>query len=215
MKNRVQKAVLVLAVGVALLSAAPRRPFSHKYHLTQVTACENCHTAATESAKASDNLLPDKSACATCHDEVEIGAPRATGVQKFNHALHVKMGNAAPALSAAVKGKQHLGAAPPAAALLAEAKDVCSGCHYGIAESENVPHEKAAKAHFPQMGDCLVCHTRIDPPDSCAKCHVAPPSGFRPSTHTAEFNDKHAGKEIAKETCAGCHGRKFTCKGCH
>lgn len=215
MEDRVRRIAVWAVMGAALMSGAPKRPFSHKYHLTQVAACENCHTLATESTKASDNLLPDKSACVTCHDEVEIGAPRAVGVQKFNHAAHVKMGNAAPLFSAAVKGKQHVSAAPPAESVLAAAKDVCSGCHYGIAESENVPHEKVTRSHYPQMGDCLVCHNKIDPPDSCAKCHVAPQGGFRPVTHTAEFNDKHAGKEIPKETCAGCHGRKFTCKGCH
>ena len=77
MRKHVGRVAAWVVLGVAVLSGAPKRPFSHKYHLTQVAACENCHTLATESTKASDNLLPDKSACATCHDEVEIGAPRA------------------------------------------------------------------------------------------------------------------------------------------
>ena len=93
-----------MVLGVAAASAAaPRRPFSHKYHLTQVAACENCHTNAATSTQASDNLIPDKSACATCHDEIEIGDPRPTGVQKFNHAKHVAMGSVAPLIAAAIR----------------------------------------------------------------------------------------------------------------
>jgi len=197
----------------ALSAAAPKKPFSHKYHLTQVTACENCHTSAATSTKAEDDLLPDKSACVTCHDEVEIGTPRPTGVQKFNHARHVAMGSAAPLIAAAIKGKTYLGIKPPAAASLAAAKDACTGCHYGIPESESVPHDKVNKAHFPQMADCLTCHNKISPPDSCSQCHVA--STFKPASHTAEFSDKHSDKALDKTGCATCHGRKFTCKGCH
>jgi len=207
---------LFLTLGVAALSAAaPKRPFSHKYHLTQVTACENCHTAAPTSTKAADDLIPDKSACATCHDEVEIGSARPTGVQKFNHAKHVPMGSVAPLIAAAIKNKSYLGVNPPTAASLAAANDACTGCHHGIAESESVPHDKPNKHHFPQMADCLTCHNKISPPDSCSQCHVPTAPNFRPTSHTTEFSDKHSDKTLSKVGCASCHGRKFTCKGCH
>jgi len=207
---------LVLSLGVAALSAAaPKRPFSHKYHLTQVTACENCHTSAATSTKAEDDLIPDKSACVTCHDEIEIGNVRPTGVQKFNHAKHVPMGSVAPLIAAAIKGKTYLGVTAPTPESLAAAKDACSGCHHGILESENVPHDKPVKAHFPQMADCLTCHNKISPPDSCKQCHVESTPNFRPTSHTAEFGDKHSDKTLSKTGCATCHGRKFTCKGCH
>ena len=50
--------VLFFALGMAAVSSAapPRRPFSHKYHLTQVPQCESCHTAATTSTAASAQL---------------------------------------------------------------------------------------------------------------------------------------------------------------
>jgi len=217
-ENYVQKLIaLFIGAGVAAtMAAAPPRPFSHKYHLTQVAACESCHTEATASTKASDNLLPAKEACVTCHDEVHIMAPRASvGVHKFNHAHHVKMGSAAPLIAGAVKGKQYLGLTPPALEVLANAKDACSGCHYGIAESENVAHDKVVKAHFPQMGDCLTCHNKIQPPESCKQCHVESTPNFRPTSHAADFGDTHSQKTLAKTECASCHGRKFTCKGCH
>lgn len=94
MANHLFKAlspVLILA-GAAAAWTAPRKPFSHKYHLKQVISCENCHKETTASTKAEDNLLPDNMACVTCHDEVEIGEPNKSGVDKFNHAIHVEMG---------------------------------------------------------------------------------------------------------------------------
>ncbi len=214
MAYQLQKVIILTLVAGAAL-AAPRRPFSHKYHLTQVAACESCHTQAANSTSAADNLLPDKSACVTCHDEVEIPAPRRLAVQKFNHAKHVAMGSIAPLLNSAIRSKTYLGTRPPSAEQLAAGKDACTSCHHGIAESENVPHDKPVAAHFPAMADCLVCHNKIDPPDSCEQCHAKPQSGFKPATHTAEFSDKHATKSIEKAECATCHGRKFTCKGCH
>lgn len=218
MAHHIQKVItLSLALGLAVASAAaaPKRPFSHKYHLTQVPQCESCHTLATTSDKAEDSLMPHESACATCHDEVHIAPARPTGVQKFNHAKHVAMGSAAPLISAAIKSKSYLGARPASPAELAAAKDACTGCHHGIPESEDVPAGKAVKGHFPAMADCLVCHNKINPPDSCAKCHVAPAAGFKPTSHDAVFSDNHATKNVDKTECATCHGRKFTCKGCH
>lgn len=217
MENHLRKiTVLIVLLGAAAtLAAAAKRPFSHKYHLTQVPSCETCHTTATTSAKAEDNNLPDKSACVTCHDEVEIGEPHVTGVQKFNHAKHVPMGSIAPAIAAAVKNGTYTGSHPPTPAELDAAKDACSGCHRGILQSENVPQDKVVKAHFPHMADCLVCHNKINPPESCEKCHVATVPNFRPVSHTADFSDKHSDKTMDKTECASCHGRKFTCKGCH
>jgi hypothetical protein len=217
MANFLQKiTVISVALGVAVaLAAAPKRPFSHKYHLTQVSACENCHTTAEASTQASDNLIPDKSACASCHDEIEIGEPRQTGVQKFNHSKHVPLGSISPLIAGAIKGKTYLGQHPPTAESLAAAKDACTGCHRGIAESENVAHDKPAPSHFPQMADCLVCHNKISPPDSCKQCHVEKTPNFRPTSHAADFGDKHSDKALDKSSCASCHGRKFTCKGCH
>lgn len=218
MANQLQKvSILFLALGLAAASSAapPRRPFSHKYHLTQVPSCETCHTAATTSTQAEDSLIPHESTCVTCHDEVRISPARPTGVQKFNHAKHVAMGSVAPLLASAIQNKTYLGTHPATAAQLEAGKDACTGCHHGIAESEDVPVGKATKAHFPAMADCLVCHNKINPPDSCAKCHVAPAAGFKPVTHDAAFSDNHATKDVAKTECATCHGRKFTCKGCH
>jgi hypothetical protein len=214
MKNRwIRLGTAITLLSAAFAAAAPRRPFSHKYHLTQVTACENCHTQAEKSSSAADNLLPDKSACVTCHDEVDIMEPRRIGVETFNHAVHVKAGNPAPAIAAAIAARQYLGAEPPSPAQL-ETKVTCAGCHHGIPESEVVPRDRVVKAHFPQMADCLVCHTEIKPPESCRKCHGVAQT-LKPTSHVAGYGDAHAEKTVPKTGCAVCHGRKITCGECH
>ena len=47
MAHHLQKVIILsLALGMAAASAAapPKRPFSHKFHMTQVPQCESCHT---------------------------------------------------------------------------------------------------------------------------------------------------------------------------
>jgi hypothetical protein len=85
----------------------------------------------------------------------------------------------------------------------------CSGCHTGIAQSE-----KVTKDVFPKMEQCLVCHTKIDPTDSCALCHVVGPQ-LKPANHTADWVDRHTDEKIPKQGCWVCHGKNFTCQGCH
>jgi hypothetical protein len=205
--------VLILfaaAAALAPLPAQPRRPFSHKYHLEQVSTCEACHTQATESAKAEDNLLPDTTECARCHDEVTIPQPRKVSVQKFNHAKHIKMGNVAPVILAAIKSGAFL--APPGdLPKHLTTKETCVACHHGIDQAET-----PGKAHYPQMAECLVCHNKVDPPQSCKHCH-ADSFQLKPGDHTREFADAHStGKgRFENKGCAVCHGRNFRCQGCH
>lgn len=195
--------------------AAQRRPFSHKYHLTQVSSCQACHKEAETSKAATDNLLPFNDACATCHDEVSIRPePRKTDVHKFNHALHVKM-NPGAIVAAAIRGKTWLGM-PDQTATPINTKNACLSCHIGIDESEAITDETLKAQYMPRMADCLVCHNQISPPDSCETCHDPAQMTIRPASHTPEFSDIHAEKNrIDKSNCHTCHGRKFTCKGCH
>src|SRR5579871_2617613 len=75
---------------------------------------------------------------------------------------------------------------------------------------------KTSSVNMPQMADCLVCHSQIEPPYSCAKCHDPKWAGLQPANHHApDFHDKHSTKAIVKQGCATCHGRTFTCMGCH
>jgi predicted CXXCH cytochrome family protein len=173
--------------------------------------CTGCHTAAQSSTRLEDNLLPRKEVCLGCHEDRDIPPPQATRLARFNHALHLKMGNAAPAIAAAIDKKQYLQPAGNLRRFL-DTANACAACHRGLEESEAV-----TRAAMPQMADCLVCHgSRIQPPFTCEQCHAKDP-GLRPTSHTGTFIDSHSSGKLQfdKSTCAVCHGREFTCMGCH
>lgn len=161
---------------------------------TQTQPCKDCHAGVAASTKPGDVKRP----------------PRAK-VAHFDHALHLKLGNPAPVILAAVKSKTYLSTpAPELAAQLTAAKDACTTCHRG--QHPDAAHPTARM--MPAMADCLVCHPKIDPPFTCEKCHDASPN-LKPATHQGDFFDSHSSKRVEKTTCAVCHGRKFTCQGCH
>jgi hypothetical protein len=200
------------AVASAVLLAVPSlAQFSHPIHLAKKIECIGCHSTAPGSKSASDNLLPKPEVCVSCHPAMKapIKSPRALTVSKFNHQLHVKMGPMiAVVVAKAIEAKKYLG--PPEAAARIRARHACTGCHTGLDKSDAV-----SVAAFPHMSDCLTCHSDIDPPYSCAKCHTESPA-LRPASHTADFVDVHsAGKVKDKTGCAACHGRGFSCLGCH
>jgi hypothetical protein len=198
--------LILLAAG---LGAAP---FSHKLHLELNLGCTQCHTSAAASTSPADNNLPDAKVCAPCHQGSPrtIKQPRQTNVTHFNHALHLKLGNPAPVIVAAVKSGAYLSPAPAhLAGQLAAAKVACAACHRGLESNQQVD-----ASVFPAMADCLVCHPKVDPPFSCEKCHASGPA-LKPASHVGDFFDTHSSKKVDKVSCAVCHGRKFTCQGCH
>jgi hypothetical protein len=199
-----------LLAALGLLDAQTTRPFSHKLHLKLKLACTGCHAQAAASTRADDNLLPKKEVCAGCHKEVTIPAAPATPITHFSHALHLRLGNVAPLLARAIDIKIFLSPPGDERAHL-NGTNPCTACHRGLEESETV-----TAAALPRMADCLVCHTQIDPPDSCEFCHARGMS-LKPANHTPDFLDAHNRKStvLDKASCAVCHGRKFTCLGCH
>ena len=204
-----RSAVLVIAWGAAW-GTALGAPFSHKLHLSLELGCTTCHTAAAASAKASDNLLPAKTVCLQCHEDAQIPAPPVTRVAFFSHVQHLKMGNVAPLLAAAIDKKKYL--QPPGDIRRhLNTQNACEACHRGLLESDQV-----TAAAMPQMADCLVCHSEIDNPFSCEKCH-AKDAPLKPASHAASFLSDHtSGKlHLDKASCVVCHGREFRCLGCH
>ena len=197
--------LVLLAWGVAVAA-----PFSHKVHLGLKLECESCHGAAAASTKVEDNLLPAKTVCLKCHQEAEVPAPTTTRLAHFNHSLHLKMGNVAPVIAGAIDKKTYL--QPPGDVRRhLDTKNACEACHRGLEESEAV-----TAAAMPQMADCLVCHSQIDNPFSCEKCH-AKDANLKPANHVSGFLSDHtSGKmNLDKTTCAVCHGQNFRCLGCH
>jgi len=209
-----------LILAAALAEAVP---FSHKLHVGLKVDCVTCHARVLRSTKAADNNLPAAAVCARCHtgaNEKQVKAqPSPTRVAIFNHALHLKLGNAAPVIAAAIDGKTyHLsspGAHPLAkirAYLAAAGGNACVACHRGVEDNEAVAHSL-----FPQMADCLVCHPQIEAPFSCELCHRAGEAFLKPASHPPNYVDVHSsGKaNLDKPSCVICHGQRFQCKGCH
>jgi hypothetical protein len=190
--------------------AAGAASFSHKLHLGLKLDCATCHALAATSTKVEDNLLPSKAVCLKCHAEAEIPAPHTTRLAHFSHSQHLKMGNVAPVIAAAIDKKNYL--QPPGdIRRFLDTKNACEACHRGLEESEAV-----SPAAMPQMADCLVCHSQIENPFSCEKCH-AKDAKLKPANHVDDFMSTHTtGKlNLDKTTCAVCHGRTFRCLGCH
>ena len=147
-------ALILLAWGAAAA------PFSHRVHLGLDLQCTTCHTAAATSTKATDNLLPAKTVCLQCHEDaqIQIPPPPQTRVVFFSHAQHLKMGNLAPVIAAAIDKKTYL-QSPGDIRRHLNTQNACEACHRGLEESDQV-----TPAAMPQMADCLVCHTEIDNP---------------------------------------------------
>lgn len=202
----------LIAAAVLLAGAADAADFSHKQHLALKIACTTCHVNAATSTNASDNLLPPASACGGCHsdDRQPRSAPTPQFVAKFNHALHLKLGNVAPVVAAAIDKGAYLSKPDNLRAQL-NTNNPCEACHRGLEQSVRI-----TSANFPKMADCLVCHNKIDPPFSCVQCH-AEGQQLRPASHTPGFLDTHSSGKLHLDmtSCAVCHGRRFTCQGCH
>jgi hypothetical protein len=131
-------------------------------------------------------------------------------LKEFSHKKHLKLGNIAPVIAAAIDKGTYLGRGDRIRPHL-NSGNPCTACHRGLEDSDAV-----GNANMPQMADCLVCHNQIDPPDSCAFCHPKD-AQLKPANHVAGFLDTHTNKKsgLDLESCAVCHGRKFTCLGCH
>ena len=202
--------LFILIVSGAASTEIDAATFSHKLHLQLIPQCTTCHTTAETSTKPDDNLLPAKTVCLQCHQEDEVAIPPspATLVAHFSHAQHLKMGNLAPVIAAAIDRNDYF-SAPGDIRRHLNSKNACEACHRGLFESDAV-----SKANMPQMADCLVCHNQIENPFSCEQCH-AKTANLKPPSHVAGFQDTHSKPRIDKSSCAICHGRSFRCLGCH
>ena len=212
-------ATLTTLLFTASLSAA-ELDFSHQLHLKKVGAsCTHCHASATGSTEATDLNLPKEESCLICHNGEIVPTVDTSPLSiqrtdkrtfRFNHSFHLKLGNFAPILASAIDGGSYLGK-PGDIRHHLNTNNPCEACHRGLDETDF-----ATLANLPQMSDCLVCHSDIDAPYSCHKCHIEGVQ-LKPDDHTLEFADLHStGKlDLDKSSCLPCHGTTFTCKGCH
>ena len=201
---------LALLASLPLVAAEAQRPFSHRLHLKLNLECLSCHSIVESSTRLEDNNLPARKVCLPCHEQVNIRAPSPSLLARFDHRQHLRLGNLAPAIRAAIDSKAYLSPSGEIRRHL-NTGNRCSACHRGLEESDS-----AGRSVFPQMADCLVCHPKIDPPFSCEFCHRAA-ENLKPESHTPDYLDLHGSGRVKldKPSCAVCHGRRFTCLGCH
>lgn len=211
---------LLALVLLASPLAAQDWAFPHRTHLEQGLDCQTCHSAAATSQDAGDSLLPDGQLCVVCHNGQTApsidtsplaGREPAERTYRFDHEFHLGLGDPAPLIAAAIDSGNYYGKPGDARRFLDSGK-ACAACHRGLEESLAVE----SSTHLPMMGDCIVCHTRIDNPFTCNECHLEGVD-LRPADHSREFIDTHStGKNtLDKQSCLPCHGRDFPCMGCH
>src|SRR5215468_9457398 len=127
-----------LAMLVICGAVAGAAPFSHQLHLKLKPDCGACHTSAATSTSPQDNLLPDEKVCLSCHRQsVEIPGPPTTRVAHFSHQQHLKMGNLAPVIAAAIDKNDYL--QPPGdTRRYLNGTNPCLACHRGLEASTQV-----------------------------------------------------------------------------
>ena len=216
------------------LPSSSRRPprdentqkFSHRFHLKETGAeCLSCHAAALNSSSATDSLLPLEETCLQCHDGTQArddchtchedpgraeSFPSPQRDFRFDHEWHLQFGNVAPLLASAIDSGSYLGKSANVRRYLNTA-NACVACHRGLQEVDF-----SNPGNLPQMADCLICHTEIEPPFSCSVCHL-PDAQIKPASHTSDYLDLHSREEFQLDTpsCKICHGVNFRCMGCH
>ena len=119
------------------------------------------------------------------------------------------MGNVAPILAAAIDKKRYLGTDAAAVRPQLNTQNACQACHRRF--------DQPSISHLPRMPDCLVCHSKIENPFSCEKCHTVRPAQLKPASHTPDYVDTHSSARLKldKPSCVPCHGVDFRCLGCH
>lgn len=178
----VAAAMVWIAGGVGEGGAQPE--FPHKYHLEdEELQCVDCHTAASSSSSAADDLLPESSVCLDCHDEGDVPMtwePVERQV-RFDHEYHLEtVGLECTTCHAGVPAADPKpGAALPAMAICSTCHDGvaaprdCANCHTeDIADLRPDTHDPGwSQGHGPTArtdeASCLPCHAVND----CQECH--------------------------------------------
>ena len=171
--------------------------FSHQFHITEagVTECSICHDAAERSMNATDNPIPTKATCATCHDvedpeqctkchydeDYVTYAPSSREII-FPHATHVGEGME------------------------------CTTCHRDLEDTDY-----ATDANLPDMETCSTCHNDQKVTNQCESCHLNFVTLFPDDHRASNFLRGH--RQITRiggldVSCQTCHTERF-CQDCH
>lgn len=170
--------------------------FSHTVH-KDAADCATCHTGAAESISLKTRLLPEKTACATCHDvddqkncnQCHYEDKFEPLIQKsseliFNHKFH-----------------------------LTDQKLACETCHKGLSEVAYSFESALAK---PSMTLCADCHNgKSVAVNECSSCHISTVSLIPQDHKEVSFLRAHKFNALKENSqCQTCHDNTF-CESCH
>ncbi|MBN2344067.1 MAG: cytochrome c3 family protein [Deltaproteobacteria bacterium] len=201
---------LVLSVVAVLIAACATTIdkdeiiFSHNLHSEQGAECADCHSGVSEDAEtkvtpmsmdqcADCHDVEDESGCKTCHKNADDPASWQKPTPApllFSHQAHE--------------------------ARDAESMQDCASCHSGAAtattsakRTDMMPkHAECKTCHEKEinLGQCDMCHERLDLYDMAENDFYSHPPGFF---------ERHGMKAAASESnCALCHDNSF-CSDCH
>ncbi len=199
-------AIAALGIGRSVTSNAFARAdekpkllkFSHQKHVTDVGVdCETCHKEVLENEKLTDRLIPDHTACQSCHeDELKN---KCTFCHYSDTPERV---NITPVRDLIINHKKHI----------ADQKVKCVECHVGVDKSG-----LASDLGSPKMNACTTCHNGQTAANQCENCHKNL-ANLLPVSHTEgnfqKDHKKYTRLNVMDSQCQACHQDNF-CAQCH
>ncbi len=193
---------LALMGSVRQQAAAREGPssikFSHKFHVRDSgVACADCHTKASASKLATENLLTTHENCQSCHEE-QLNSKCTFCHTSDDPSTYVA--TELPKRNVMFSHEFHLG----------DQKLECERCHTGVDQAEI-----GVAMKIPDMPTCYSCHNDVKASNACEQCHMDL-AALRPREHNrTDFAREH--KRVARlstATCATCHSQE-SCTDCH
>lgn len=199
-------ALVELGVGISLTPVNTARAdetnkflkFSHQKHVVDVgMECETCHKEITENEKLGDRLIPDHTACQSCHEE-ELSR-KCTMCHYSDKPERIAV---TPVRDLIVDHKKHI----------SDRKVKCLECHVGVDKAG-----LATDLGGPKMNSCTTCHNGQSATNQCENCHKNLASLYPESHSTGNFkkdHKKYARLNVMDAQCQSCHSDNF-CAQCH
>ncbi|HEY6952087.1 MAG TPA: cytochrome c3 family protein [Bacteroidota bacterium] len=172
--------------------------FSHQKHVSDVGVdCETCHKEIAENSKLGDRLIPDHTACQSCHgDELSKNCTFCHYSDKPEKIV------VTPVRDIIIDHKKHV----------SDRKTKCLECHVGVDKAE-----LASDIGLPKMNSCVACHNGQKAVNQCENCHRNLASLYPESHAKGNFVKDH--KNYVRlngldAQCQACHADNF-CSQCH
>jgi hypothetical protein len=184
----------VISDTVSKMTIAESRGLHFQHGLHTDMDCADCHTEAPRSMSGIDDLFPTHAQCGDCHD-VDSDDGCAT--------CHIGDPDAGPRINSYSKKFDH--------SAHVDAGVDCATCHTNLDE----PVGDAMLGHFPEMAECINCHTEKLVTTDCQLCHL-PDEDLLPKDHKLEWLTLH-GIDAAESqnSCTMCHDIGNDCQACH